>query len=124
MEIVWKFLATCHTNSFYPEVIAFSLGFYFTVRWWFDVGPKRSQWAPVLAGFVGMVYFIRPIDADSFIRWFFLSLLHVFFAIGGYSWADKRGWVDKAGDLIDAKFFGGRKNPPAPPMGMTPEVQP
>lgn len=108
---ILKLLEPLQQFGIYLIVDMFAGLAYFTVRWWFEAGPRKSQWTPVLAAFLGMLLHIRPTNSDLIIKYVILSFLQAFIVIAAYSWAEKRGWIDKIGDAIDRKFFSKNEEP-------------
>lgn len=115
METIKNTLTSLHEIGLWPEVLLCSLGAYFIARWWLDVGPRKSQFTPLIAALTAMFAFVWPHSPQDALLNLVRAVIHSFLAIGLYSWAEKRGWVDRLGDLIEKKFF-----PPKDP----PEVRP
>lgn len=112
IESISSALEACHKLNFYPEIFILAVGLYYIVRWHLDWGPKRSQYVPIVAAFVGIFGYVWPKDAQDMIKIVVIGGIHAFTAMGGYSYAEKRGWVDRIGELIEDKL--GWKHPDAP----------
>jgi hypothetical protein len=138
IEIIKASLEALHAMKCYPEVLILASGLYYICRWHLDWGPKRSQYVPLASAFVGIFGYLWPKNAQDVIAILVIGGMHAFIAIGAYSYAEKRGWVDRIGEWIEDKL--GWKHPgqqgsgsgvqgsgnktPETTAGTTPEIQP
>jgi len=110
-------LDTLHAMKCYPEVLLLASGLYYICRYHLAWGPKKSQYVPVVCSFVGIFGYLWPKTAQDVINILVIGGMHAFISIGVYSYAEKRGWVDRVGEMIENKFLGGPKPPsPTPPI--------
>ncbi len=115
LETIKNAIAVLHGMNVFIEVIILSAGLYYICRWHLDWGPKKSQWVPIVTSFVGIFGYVWPANAQDVIKILVLGGMHAAVAMGTYSFAEKRGWVDRVGDAIENRFFPPKKDDGAKP---------
>jgi hypothetical protein len=114
IESIQNIYAVLVAVQLFPMVTLAAAGAYFITRQRFD-NAKAAVWVPVGISFVGQLAFAWPDNIPGVFTAFTMGWVQAGLAIGGYSFLDKYGIMERAGKLVQKKMDKGDDNAPTTP---------